>query len=251
MIKKIRAYPTQKCLVAAALALASCGSLGMALYVSPARAQLTVFDPGNYSQNILTAARTLEQINNQIRSLQNEATMIENQARNLSRIDFPEMQALKQKLQQIDQLMAQARGVSFRSDSIDAEFRQLFPQALGRALSTDTRVIDAKARLDTSLAAFSQTMKVQGQVVGNITADSDALTAIAAKSQGAEGGLQAQQAANQLLALAVKQQMQIQQLMAAQYRADALEAARRAQAEAEGKAATTKFLGTGQAYTPR
>jgi P-type conjugative transfer protein TrbJ len=39
----------------------------------PASAQMTVFDPSNYSQNLLTAARTLEQVNNQIQSLQNEA----------------------------------------------------------------------------------------------------------------------------------------------------------------------------------
>ncbi len=35
----------------------------------PARAQMTVFDPSNYSQNLLTAARTLQQVNNGIQSL--------------------------------------------------------------------------------------------------------------------------------------------------------------------------------------
>ena len=42
----------------------------------PAAAQWIVYDPTNYVQNVLTAARTLEQINNQITSLQNEATML-------------------------------------------------------------------------------------------------------------------------------------------------------------------------------
>ena len=49
------------------------------------------------------------------------------------------------------------------------------------------------------------------------------LNAIVARSQGAEGALQAQQATNQLLALTAKQQFQIQNLMAAQYRAQAIE----------------------------
>ncbi len=40
---------------------------------APAWAQMTVFDPSNYSQNVLTAARTLQQVNNGIQSLQNEA----------------------------------------------------------------------------------------------------------------------------------------------------------------------------------
>ncbi len=40
-------------------------------------------------------------------------------------------------------------------------------------------------------------------------------------------------------------------MMAAQYRAEALEAARRVQAEADARAATTKFLGNGTAYHPQ
>ncbi len=48
------------------------------LAVQPASA-LTVFDPSNFVQNTLTAVRTLEQINNQINQLQNEAQMLMNQ----------------------------------------------------------------------------------------------------------------------------------------------------------------------------
>ena len=54
----------------------------------PASAQMTVFDPSNYSQNLLTAARTLQQVNNQILSLQNEAQMLINQARNLASLPY-------------------------------------------------------------------------------------------------------------------------------------------------------------------
>ncbi|APR54582.1 P-type conjugative transfer protein TrbJ [Sphingomonas koreensis] len=240
-----------KYLVATALALGSAGSLGMALHAPPARAQITVFDPSNYSQNLLTAARTLQQINNQIQSLQNQATMLTNQAKNLSRIDFPELQALTRTLQQIDRLMGQAQGIGFRVDNVDSEFRRLFPQSFDQALTTNDLVVGARTRLDTSVAAFNRTMQVQAQVVGNVAADAQALAAIVAKSQGAEGGLQAQQATNQLLALTAKQQFQIQNMMAAQYRVETLEASRRAQAQAEAQAATRKFLGNGTAYHPR
>ena len=44
------------------------------------------------------------------------------------------------------------------------------------------------------------------------------LSELAAASQGAVGALQASQAANQLLALAIKQQLQLQNLMASQFR---------------------------------
>src|SRR3546814_7738308 len=59
----------------------------------PVHAQWTVFDPSNYSQNILTAARTLQQVNNQIRMLQNQAQNLTNQARNLATINFPELRS--------------------------------------------------------------------------------------------------------------------------------------------------------------
>ena len=56
--------------------------LGTFLLTAPvAQAQFVVFDPNNFSQNILTAARSLEQINNQVTSLQHESQMLTNEAR--------------------------------------------------------------------------------------------------------------------------------------------------------------------------
>ena len=54
-----------------------------------------VLDPTNLIQNTMTAARTLEQINNQITSLQNEAQMLINQARNLASLPHSSLQALQ------------------------------------------------------------------------------------------------------------------------------------------------------------
>ena len=51
----------------------------------PAHAQWIVFDPTNYAQNVLTAARELQQVNNEIQSLQNQATSLINQAQAISR----------------------------------------------------------------------------------------------------------------------------------------------------------------------
>jgi len=225
--------------------------MGVSVPSTPAHAQLTVFDPGNYSQNILTAARTLQQVNNQIQSLQNQATMLINQAKNLSRINFPELQALTSTLQQIDRLMGQAQAIRFQVSGLDQQFSQLFPSDFGQALRTNQQVIGARSRLDASMDAYKHTMTVQAQVVENVSADAQTLSDIVSRSQGAEGSLQAQQATNQLLALTAKQQLQIQTLMAAQYRADATEAARRVQAEQEARTATQKFLGSGHAYTPQ
>jgi P-type conjugative transfer protein TrbJ len=240
-------------LIAGIVAFGATGALilGVPPVDAPARAQITVFDPSNYSQNILTAARTLQQINNQIQSLQNEAAMLLNQRRNLARIDFPQLQEITRTMQAIDQLMAQARGIELKVATLDQQYAGLFPKDFGEALKASQQVAAARARLDTSRDGFRHAMTVQAQVVENIDADARALADVVARSQGAEGGLAAQQATNQLIALTAKQQFQLQQMIAAQFRAEAIEAARRVQAEQEARGATRKFLGTGKAYTPQ
>jgi P-type conjugative transfer protein TrbJ len=233
-----------------ALCLAGLG-VGMGMPAAPASAQFTVFDPSNYAQNLLTAARALRQIDNQIQALQNQATMLLNQAKNLSQVDFPELQQLQGKLQQIDQLMEQAQGIDFKVSRLDRQFSQLFPQGQNQALAIDKEVAAAKSRLDAAMDAYRQTMRVQSQVVENVSSDAGVLGTLAKRSQASQGALQAAQTANQLLALSAKQQLQIQNLMAAQYRAATTEAARRAEAEIDGRLATRSFLGTGTAYPAR
>jgi P-type conjugative transfer protein TrbJ len=217
--------------------------------VPPAYA-VPVFDSANYSQNLLTAARTLQQINQQIQSLQNEAQVLANQQKHLSKIDFPQLSALQQRLQEIDRLMGQAQGIDFRVDRLDEQFRQAFPTSFDHLARRDTRIAAAKERLENEMAAYRQTMSIQSGIVENVRGDTEALRAILDRSQSAEGGLQAAQATNQLLALAAKQQFQIQQLMAAQFRAEALERAARAQIAREARESTRRFLGDGKAWTP-
>jgi P-type conjugative transfer protein TrbJ len=222
----------------------------VAVPLTPAAA-IPVFDPTNYAQNLLQAARALEQINNQVRSLQNEATMIASMQKNLQRIDFPQLSQMTSTLQKIDQLMGQARGIDFNASQLETKLKAMFPGAAGGALSGDARVAAAKARLEAASEGFRQSMVVQAQVAENVRADAALLAEISERSQGAEGSLQAAEAANQLLALATKQQLQLQSLMAAGLREASIERARRAQAESDGQAATRRFLGSGKAYTPR
>lgn len=247
-----RSLSFKKPLIAGALSCAVTGGLALAALATSGPAEaIIVFDPSNYSQNLLTAARTLEQINNQIRMLQNQAQVLINQARNLTTISFPELEALKQTMQQIDQLMGEAQGIQFQVAGLNRQFSAQYPANFNAALTNDQHVIDARGRLDMSMAAFRQTMTVQAQVVENIAADQAALAGIVERSQGAEGALQASQATNQLLALVAKQQFQIQTLMAAQYRAEAIDRANAAQSRTEARSASAKFLGSGSAYTPQ
>jgi P-type conjugative transfer protein TrbJ len=220
------------------------------LAAAPAAA-IPVFDPSNYAQNVLQAARSLEQIEHQIQSLQNEATMIQSMAKNLQRIDFPELQRMTAAMQKVDQLVGDAKGIDFRVDQLDTRLKAMFPGGVSGAGTAATRTAEAKARLDAATDAIRRSIAVQAQVAENVRGDAGLLDALVARSQGAEGALQAQQAASQLLALGAKQQMQLQTLLATQFRSDAIERARAGQAEAEARESTRRFLGTGRAYTPR
>lgn len=228
----------------ALIVAALCGSA--LVPVAPASAQMAVFDGTNYAQNLLQAARALEAVNNQIKSLQNEATMVQNMATNLKTLSFPQLSKLNSAMTRIDQLMGQAQGIQFKVAGLDGQVKGLFPGALGQALSGDQRIKQARAQLDAAMAAFRQAMDVQAQVAENVQADAGTLSELAATSQGSVGALQVGQAANQLLALSVKQQLQLQDLVASEQRAAAIERARRAQAEEDGRALTQRFLnGTG------
>jgi type IV secretion system protein TrbJ len=216
----------------------------------PSYAALPVFDPTNYAQNLLQAARALQQINQQIQQLQNEAQMITRMDKNLKALDFNAIPELSAALKKIDVLMGQAQAISFSVNGLDTKFKALFPTSIDGVIKSDKVLADAKARIDAAMAGFKHAMGVQSQVVENVESDARTLSDIISQSQGATGGLAATQATNQLLALTAKQQFQIQTLMAAQYRSESIEAARRTQAEAEARAATKRFLGTGKAYTP-
>src|SRR3546814_15807856 len=97
-------------------------------------------------------------------------------------------------------------------------------------MTTDQMLAAAQAQWQAAKQGYRQTMRVQAQVVENVQADSGLLAELVSQSQSASGSLQVSQATNQLIALSTKQQLQIQQMMSAQYRADAIEQARKQQA---------------------
>ena len=232
--------------LAAALLL----TVAIAPIAAPVTAQVAVFDPTNYTQNLLQAARALQTINNQIRSLQNEAQMIRDMATHLKRLDVSALLKLNKDIAAINDLMKEARGIAFTLKETRAALKAQFPAGYDLSFTHKGLLSQADARWQSTMDAFQQTLQVQARIGEGLQADAGTLSELVQASEAAEGGLQAQQAANQLSALIAKQQMQITTLMATQYRAEALDAARKAQGEAAAKAATKRFLGTGKAYTP-
>ena len=60
----------------------------------------------------MTAARSLEQINNQIRQIQNQSQSLMNQAKNLTGLDFSALNELRASLSATNQLIQQGQGLA-------------------------------------------------------------------------------------------------------------------------------------------
>ena len=208
-----------------------------------------VYDPTNYAQNLLTAARTLEQINHQITSLQNEAQMLINQAKNLASLPYSSLQTLQQNVSRTQQLLAQAQNIAFDVQNVD----QMFQQKYGKVSlsATDAQLVaDARSRWQNTVGGLQDAMRVQAGAVGNIDSNRAEMAALVGQSQGATGALQATQAGNQLLALQSQQLSDLIAVISANGRADALTEAERATAAEQGRIQRERFLTPGTGYLP-
>ena len=215
----------------------------------PEVAQLVVFDPNNYAQNVLTAARSLQQINNQITSLQNQALMLINQAKNLASLPYSSLQQLEQSLQRTQQLLTQAQRIAYDIQQIDRAFSTTYAPA-SPIVPDQALIANAQSRWQNSVAGFQDTMRVQATVVGNLDGNRTQMSALVNASQGATGALQASQAGNQLLALQAQQLADLTATVAAQGRAQSLDLAQRTAAQDQGREQLRRFLTQSQGYQP-
>ncbi len=231
---------------ASGLALALCLSLTP---ISPLQAQSVVFDPSNYAQNIMTAAHTLQQINNQITALQNQARSLLNQAKNLANLPFSSLQAVQQSLTQTQQLLKQAQRIAYDIQQIDKAFSTQYGP-VNASTSSSGLIAGAQQRWQNSLASFQDAMRVQAGIVQAIDTARSQANALVSSSQSAAGALQTSQAGNQILALQSKQLADVTALLASQGRAQSLEMARAAEAQEQGREQMSRFIAPGQGYQP-
>lgn len=224
-------------------------ALGVALQCPIANAWV-VFDPWNYQQNLLTAIRSLEEIQNQVKQLTNEAQALAKMDLNLEQLGSSIGGDLKSSMGEIKALLDKADGIALTVSATDTEMKKLFPSDYASALTNDQSLKAAKTRWDETLSAFKRSMSLEAKVVENTNEDGNALSDLLSKSSTAIGNLQVQQAGNELIGLSVKQQLQLQNLIAADQRAQSLERARMLASQEESRLRFKTFVGTSQAYTP-
>jgi P-type conjugative transfer protein TrbJ len=218
-------------------------------YASPALAQLTVFDPANYGQNLLTAARALEQITNQVRQLQNQVLMLQRMDQNLVRLGSSIAPDLQRTLGDIQTQLRTGGGIALRLQPTQSGYDQLFPHQPSTSLSTGDVLRNAQSRWNEEYTAFRRAALLQGQIADSVVTDTRLLGDAMARSRNAAGALAATQAGNELTGLSVKQALALESLLVAQHRAQTLTRARDLATEDEARQRFKTFIGTGSAYT--
>ncbi|MGE3845174.1 MAG: P-type conjugative transfer protein TrbJ [Vicinamibacterales bacterium] len=216
-----------------------------------AAAQTLVYDPSNYAQNVLQAARALQQINNQITGLQNQAQMLLNQAKNLAGLPYSSLHAIEQSLTRTQQLLGQAQRLAYDVNQIDQAFQRLYPQSYSDLTSSQQLVGDAQVRWRNALAGYQDALRVQAGVVQALDTTRAETSTLVTSSQSAEGILQATQAGNQLIALQTRQLADLAALIAAQSRAQSLDGARAIANQEQARVQLDRFLHNGRGYQPR
>ena len=211
---------------------------------------LTVFDPINYEQNLLTAVRTLESIQNQVRQLQNQAEQLLRMNINLQPLTGGIGVDLQATLTQLRARISEGDALALKVRETDAAFERLYPKTFADSISSDELLRSARSRWEEAHASFRRAAVLQGQVSETIDSDGRLLDRVLLRSQGAVGALQATQAGNELTALNVKQALQLQTLLAVQQRADTAERLRGMVAEEEARQRFRTFVGNGRAYSP-
>ena len=147
--------------------------------------------------------------------------------------------------------MDQGNTIRMQVEQTTQEMQRLFPNEFAASLTGDEMVRDAKVRWDQTLAAWKRSANLQAKIAENTDQDAGLLDTLLNRSRSAVGNLQASQAGNELTGLSVKQSLQLQQLMAAQYRAETLDRSRRMAAEEEARVRFNSFLGSADgAYSP-
>jgi type IV secretion system protein TrbJ len=219
------------------------------LLAPPASAQLfgggIVYDPSNHAENMLQAARALQQIDNQIRQLTHEIDMIEKMARNLETLPVEVAHTIiEARIRRIDALMREADGIGYGVEDVERGYEDLYPETYGEMPpESDVLVADARIRWQQSRTAHKHTLLMVAETVRDNPRDGEALTDLVDESQTAIGNLQALQAGNQIDALSAGQLIQMEALMAAHYRAIAFDRARELEEAERGRARLKSFLG--------
>ena len=208
---------TRKSLI---LALLLAGSV-----MHPAFGQgMVVHDPANVAQNVLQAARALQQVNNQIRQLENEVLM-------LKRLDLQMAPEVGQSIAAARELFSQAQAIRYNLGTIAADVKTLYPDDY-KDLGVEEMLKRSDIWIAQSRTSLQSVLEQQARAAAALETAQERTGRALDASGGAEGQTSAIQASNQILGVLSQQLADMQALQIAQSRALTEEKLERAAREA-------------------
>lgn len=192
-------------LLAAALALC------LAVSPPPARAQMAVIDPANLAQSIMQVSHMIEQVNNQVRQIEQATAMLRRNPLQLS----PE---LSDSISEARALFQTAQGIAFEAEQLGEDLRQLYPETW-EAFDLDDILGQSDRWMDESRASLERAMAAEARAAASIERTRGRIDQALQSSSSSEGQTSAIQAGNQLLGIQASQLAEIHALLIAQGRA--------------------------------
>ena len=190
-------------------------------FISPAPvAAAIVYDPTNHIQNVLTAARALEQIRVQTEQLTA-------QIRSLAKSPYDHSAEIRDAMRALNELNGQARGLASTVRGLDRQFEDLYPTNQAARTAMD-RLEAASRRIEISRQTAQDLARTAASLEEGRVGRSQRMAGAISASRAAEGETGAIQSSVQALGVLAEQLEGLQALMAAQSRLAAQEAATRA-----------------------
>jgi len=225
-------------------------TLSLAVLPPPASAVFgvgdIVYDPANYSQNVLTAVRALQSNLNEAQQIANQLRQIEMEVKNLANFPAGVWADIQADLNQLTQLAQSSGAISYTMQNLSTQFKQLYP---GYQAQTNYEQ-EYQAWTNNSLESIRtalETANRQSQVFEEEKAD---MRKIENMSDSAEGQMQVLQTGNMLTAQLVEQMQKLRLLQMTEMQAQTAYMATQIQDQAAEKAAIKRWLDSGKNYKP-
>lgn len=224
-----------------------------ALTMAQSAFALTVYDPTNHTENLATKLQMIEQVKNSAQQLQNDI-------KNLQKLDPSELQLslnyIQETIQDLNRLREQTDAIGTEYDSLMAEWDEANPDyEVWNGIDGSRYAEQADKLRDKWSKALLQALTAQSIASPSEQLKTDdAMERLLNASQNADGAMGALQAANQLTALMITEQQKMQTIMADSMRSqsmyyeqmiDAQNRARQQNERFAGEAQDTKITGNG------
>jgi type IV secretion system protein TrbJ len=195
---------------------------------APQRALLLVQETATALRSWVSNTNEVLQIDNQIKSLANEAT-------NLAKLPLDLVQEVQGSLSEYNQLLQQGRGIVFSVKSSMEQFEALYS-------NPSMSLLERASAAVSQLRAASYTATQAQSIFDRLCAQQARLGQAMAASQGAVGALQATQATNAMLGVIAEQQASNQELLATMGRLETAYYMRQVTGEEAARANSQHYL---------